>query len=50
MLRLLALLPRGSAFVSIYESGSKDRTGARPGVLRRLNPTSLPPAQSQWSP
>ncbi len=38
MLRLLALLPRGSAFVSIYESGSKDRTGARPGVLRRLNP------------
>ena len=27
MLRLLALLPPGSAFVSVYESGSKDRTG-----------------------
>ena len=30
MLRLLALLPPGSAYVSIYESGSKDQTGACP--------------------
>lgn len=32
MLRLLALLPPGSAFVSVYESGSKDRTGGRPAA------------------
>ena len=36
MLRLLALLPPGSAYVSIYESGSKDQTGARAPFHPRL--------------
>ena len=34
MLRLLALLPPGSAFVSVYESGSKDRTGVQQSSAR----------------
>lgn len=33
LLLLLAAAPRGSCYVSIYESGSSDRTGARRASL-----------------
>ena len=36
LLQLLFVLPRGSAFVSIYESDSKDNTGEGVGIARRI--------------